>query len=132
VVFVPLYLISKRAYMFYGYGNVTIMYDGELTEARMAEMEAVKEASLATVRALADESRLKILQIIAQGEGRYNGKTIAAKLGLSASAVSRHLSQLKEGDLITEESTDNRNITYHLKRDTLAKLSSQLLEYIYS
>jgi DNA-binding transcriptional ArsR family regulator len=132
VLFVPLFLIGKRAYMFYGYGNVTVLYDSQRTEARVAEIEATKAVALNTMRALSDESRLKILQIIAHGEGRYNGKAIAAKMGLSASAVSRHLSQLKDGNLIVEESADNRNITYHLQKETLTGLSSWLVDYIFS
>lgn len=132
VVYIPLYLIPHRALMFFGYGNVTILFDSEHTEARAAQIEAGKEEALNTVRALSDNTRLSVLRTIALHEGKINGKAIAAKLNLSASAVSRHLTQLRDGGLIVEEPLDHRNITYRIQRETIASLPDKILEYLYT
>jgi DNA-binding transcriptional ArsR family regulator len=79
---------------------------------------------------LGDGSRLDILRLIARHESRMNGKRIAEKLNLSASAVSRHLAQLKEAGLILEETQDNRTITYRLQRETITTLADRVLDYL--
>ncbi|NDJ76684.1 MAG: helix-turn-helix transcriptional regulator, partial [Chloroflexi bacterium] len=64
-------------------------------------------------------------------QGQMHGKKIAAKLELSASAVSRHLGQLKDAGLITEETHDNRTITYRLQWGLVAALPDLLGDYLY-
>ncbi|HID05597.1 MAG TPA: ArsR family transcriptional regulator, partial [Armatimonadetes bacterium] len=118
-------------YVFYGYGNITILFDSERTEARVAEIERKKEHALAVLKALGDRTRLEILRLIAQHEDQINGKRLAAKLKLSPSAVSRHLAQLKEAGLLVESSPDNRAITYRLQREALTGLPDVLLEVFY-
>ncbi len=132
IVFVPLHLIPHRAFMFYGYGNITVLYDCEYTEARVAQIETSKEEALAALRALGDNTRLSILRLVALHEGMINGKKIAAKLNMSASAVSRHLAQLRDSGLIVEEPLDHRNITYRMQKDTIASLPNKLFDYLYA
>lgn len=122
IVFVPLYLLPSPVYLFYGYGNVTILFDSERTEDRRAEIQRDKDRALTIFKALADSSRLDILRVVAHYEGRVHGKAIAEKLNLSPSAVSRHLNQLKDAGLIVEESQDNRTITYRLQVDVIKAL----------
>lgn len=131
VVFIPIYFIAVPAYFFYGYGNVTILFDSERTESRLEELKQTKEHTLTLLKALGDNSRLDILRLIALSEGQYSGKKIAAKLKLSASAVSRHLGQLKEAGLIVEESEDNRTITYQFQSDVVKSLPDKLLDLLY-
>lgn len=131
VIFIPLYLIPSSIFMFYGYGSVTVLYDSERTEARRAEIERGKEQALAVLKALGDSSRLEILRLIARHEGMMHGKKIAAHLELSASAVSRHLNQLKDAGLIAEESQDNRTITYRLQREAITSLPDRIMDYLY-
>ena len=131
VVFIPVYLMPSPVYIFYGYGNITVLFDSERTEARLAEVEQNKESVLAAFKALSDGSRIDILRLITQHEGQMNGKAIAKKLSLSAPTVSRHLGQLKEAGIITEESTDNRTITYKLQREALVALPNTLLDYLW-
>jgi DNA-binding transcriptional ArsR family regulator len=131
VVFIPLYLIPVPAYFFYGYGNVTVLFDSERTESRLEELKQTKEQMLNLLKALGDNSRLDILRLIALSEGQYSGKKIAARLKLSASAVSRHLAQLKEVGLISEASEDNRTITYHFQSDAVKSLPDKLLDLLY-
>ncbi len=131
IVFTPLYFAPAPVYMFYGYGNITVLFDSERTEARVAQIERNRERALGILKALGDGSRLEILRLVAQHERQLNGKKIAAKLNLSASAVSRHLSQLKDAGVIIEEMGDNRTITYRLQRDPLTELPELVLEYLY-
>jgi DNA-binding transcriptional ArsR family regulator len=130
IVFIPVYLLPTAVYMIYGYGNITVLFDSERTEARLAEIERHKEQLLTTFKALSDNSRLDILKLIAHYGGAMNGKKIAAHLELSAPTVSRHLTQLRDAGLITEESQDNRTITYRLQNDALQMLSKSLLDYL--
>jgi DNA-binding transcriptional ArsR family regulator len=131
IVFIPLYLIPVPAYFFYGYGNVTVLFDSERTESRLEELKQAKEQTLNLLKALADNSRLDILRLIALSEGQYSGKKIAAKLNLSASAVSRHLGQLKDVGLIHEESEDNRTLTYRFQSEIVKSLPDKLLDLLY-
>jgi DNA-binding transcriptional ArsR family regulator len=131
VLFIPLYLLPSPVYMLYGYGNVTVLFDSERTEARLAEMQQHKENLLSALKALSDSSRLDILRLVTQYEGGMNGKKIAEFLNLSAPTVSRHLTQMRDAGLIVEESQDNRTITYRLQTDAIQALPKQLLDYLH-
>lgn len=131
IAFVPVYLLPPPVYMFYGYGNITIVFDSERTEARSAELARSKDEALAIFKAMADSTRLDILRLIVHSEGRMHGKQIAAKLNMSASAVSRHLAQLKDAGLIVEESQDNRTITYRLQSDAIRGLPDKIMDFLY-
>ncbi|MCD4685761.1 MAG: ArsR family transcriptional regulator [Anaerolineae bacterium] len=131
ILFVPVYLTASSVYMFYGYGNVTVLFDSERTQARIAEIEQGKERAIMILKALGDGSRLEIARLVAQNEGKINGKKIAAKLNLSASAVSRHLAQLRDAGVITEEAQDNRERTYHIVWDAIRDLPRLLKEYMH-
>jgi ArsR family transcriptional regulator, arsenate/arsenite/antimonite-responsive transcriptional repressor len=125
----PVYLLPSRVFRFYGYGNITVLFDPQYTEARKIAVEQGKDDALATIRALDDDTRLTILRLIAQKRGLMHGKAIAEHLGISASAVSRHLSLLKEGGLITEQ--PNKNVTtYQLQKHALTDLVNKLLDYL--
>lgn len=132
VVFVPVYLIPYRGMMFFGHGNVTILYDSEHTEAYAAQIEKGKDEAINIIKALGDSTRLNVLRLVVQGEGKFNGKKIASKLNLSPSVVSRHLTQLRDSGLIVEEPLDHRNITYRFQRESITSLPEKILEYLYS
>lgn len=130
IVFIPIYLLPSSRFMFYGYGNITVLFDSERTAERMAEIERNKDRALVILKALGDNSRLEILRLVAHYEGMMHGKKIAESLKLSASAVSRHLGQLKDAGLIVEESQDNRTISYRLQEDAIATLPQLVLDYL--
>lgn len=128
--FIPLHLIPAPVYMFYGYGNVTLLFDSERTEARLAEIEHDKEETLTVLKALGDSTRLEILRLIANADGHMHGKKIAAHLDLSPSAVSRHLTQLRDAKLIVEETHPDRTITYQLQPERIQSLPQKLRNYL--
>src|SRR5258708_31320632 len=52
IVFVPLYYVSAKSYMFFGYGNETIMFDSSLSEERATAINENKERPLEIPTAL--------------------------------------------------------------------------------
>jgi DNA-binding transcriptional ArsR family regulator len=131
ITLIPVCLLPSRVYRFYGYGNITILFDPQYTEERKIAVENAKNEAASIFKALDDDTRLKILRMIAQNESRLHGKIIAERLGISASAVSRHLALLKEGQLIVEEPQKNL-ITYRFEKETILGLVDKLLDYLYS
>lgn len=130
ITFTPVYLLPSRVYQFFGYGNVTVLFDPRFNEARIEGLKMAKQEASATLKALDDERRLEILRLIAQHGGKINGKAIAERLNISPSAVSRHLALLQEGNLIVEEQHKN-TITYQFQRETLSTLVEKLFDYLY-
>jgi DNA-binding transcriptional ArsR family regulator len=130
IVFIPIYLMPAPAIRFYGYGSMTILFDALYSEERRAAVENAREEATAIVRALGDETRLQILRLIALYDGRLHGKSIASRMGITPSAVSRHIKLLKEGKLIAEEQRRN-TIVYRFRRDSVAQLSQILLNFLY-
>ena len=69
-----------------------------------------------TMRALADPTRREILQLL-RGGSRSAGE-ISAKFDITAAAISRHLSVLKEADLIRDQ-REGKFIIYTLNTSVL-------------
>lgn len=130
ITVIPVCWLPSHIYQFFGYGNVTILFNPQYTEAHHEEVKHAKAEAIAILKALDDETRLKILRLIAQHGSRMHGKTIAERLEISASAVSRHLGLLKEGNLIAEDPRKNA-ITYRFQKETLTGLVDKLLDYLY-
>lgn len=131
ITLIPVCLLPSRAFQFFGYGNITILFDPQYTEERRIALQAAKDEAVSTLKALDDETRLKILHLITRHGSSLHGKSIAERLGISASAVSRHLALLKDGKLILEEPQKNL-ITYRFQKETLEGLVDKLLDYLYS
>jgi DNA-binding transcriptional ArsR family regulator len=129
LVFIPT-LTTPRNYLFYGYGNITVLFDCQQHESRHEMRDRLKTVVAGACKALSDETRLEILRLIAL-KNELHGKLIAKKVGLSASAVSRHLSILKDNDLIIEKPQDNK-IAYQINHETVDALSQQLMDYLHS
>ncbi len=75
-------------------------------------------------KVLADETRLKILGILANGEKSV--EELAAQLALRAPTISHHLARLKKLDLIGMRAEGNTHI-YWLNAETLRNTSKGLL-----
>lgn len=72
-----------------------------------------------TLKALADPTRREILNMLKGGK-RSAGE-IAEQFDITAAAVSRHLSVLKEADLI-EDTRDGKYIFYELNTSVLEEI----------
>jgi predicted transcriptional regulator len=75
-------------------------------------------------KALADESRLRIVGILAGGERSV--EDLAAQLGLRGPTVSHHLARLRELGLVSMRADGNVHV-YRLEPDTLRTLSRDVL-----
>lgn len=72
-----------------------------------------------TLRALADPTRREILNLLKSG--RKSAGEICAHFDISGAAVSRHLSVLKEADLI-RNTRSGKNIIYELNASVLEEI----------
>ena len=88
------------------------------------EMEGVLEELLGFFKALADQNRLKIIGLLAQGD--YTVEQMAEMLNLSPSTVSHHLSKLSAAGLVSARSECYYNI-YRLETGVLDDMSRKIL-----
>lgn len=72
-----------------------------------------------TLKALADPVRREILNMLKSG--RMSAGDISDKFSISSAAVSRHLSVLKEADLIRDE-RDGKFIFYEINTSVLEEV----------
>ncbi len=72
-----------------------------------------------TLKALSDPTRREILSMLKGG--RLSAGEIVEKFSVSGAAVSRHLSVLKEADLIRDE-RDGKYIYYELNASVLEEI----------
>ncbi len=75
-------------------------------------------------RALADQSRLKIVGLLAQNA--YPVEQISAMLGLGESTVSHHLSKLSEAGLVSARAEGHYSV-YSLEPDAVSRMARRLL-----
>ena len=78
-----------------------------------------------TMKALADPTRREILHLIKHG--RLAAGEITDRFPVSAAAISRHLSVLKEADLI-RDTREGKYIYYDLNTSVLEELTLWLAE----
>jgi DNA-binding transcriptional ArsR family regulator len=128
IVLVPSYF-TRRPLLFYGYGSITMIYDCQLTEQRLEQMEMLEDEIVAVGRALGDKTRLRLLRWIVQEPQAYGSK-LAKLCHISQPSVSRHLRILKEAGILEERPVEN-HITYEVCRDRIEGLGPQLMTYLY-
>lgn len=90
----------------------------------MATADAPMEALLETYKALADETRLRILGLVA--ERPHNGRQLADALGITQPAVSHHVERLRRVGLLRELREGKERI-YGLNRERLSSLAREQL-----
>lgn len=84
-------------------------------------------ATVRLYRALGDESRLRILQLLAERD-RYLTE-LATELELSKPTISHHLAQLRSAGLVTM--TEQGNLTYYsLRRDRVEEAGPELRAFL--
>jgi DNA-binding transcriptional ArsR family regulator len=89
----------------------------------MTDPEASTEL-LTFFKALADETRLKIVGVLAQRP--CSGEQLAAIVELNPATISHHLQKLMNAGLVTVEPQGHAKI-YHLRMDTIHALAERLL-----
>lgn len=84
---------------------------------------------LAPLSALADETRLHILELLATHQELF-AQELITKLELSQPTVSRQLKQLRSVNLITEQRGNDANKSYQLNRETVERLFHTLMQLL--
>ena len=78
-----------------------------------------------TLKALSDPTRREILNLLKQG--KKSAGEITAQFDITAAAISRHLSVLKDADLI-EDTREGKFIFYELNTSVLEEIMLWLTE----
>ncbi len=86
--------------------------------------ESAVEELFGFFRALADQSRLKIVGLLAQQP--YPVEQLSALLGLGESTVSHHLAKLAEAGLVSARAEGHYSV-YSLRPDALSHMARRLL-----
>jgi predicted transcriptional regulator len=87
-------------------------------------MEKTFDELLAFFKALSDETRLKLIGLLAQKESSV--EELAATLGVNPSTVSHHLSKLSEIGLVSARAEGYYNI-YMLRTEVLQEMAQRML-----
>jgi DNA-binding transcriptional ArsR family regulator len=118
----PSYFARPYNYLFGG--RDWRMFAYALAETALGpEADAVPAASVRLFKALGDESRLRILRLLAAGDLYLT--EIAERMDLSKPTVSHHLAQLRAAGLVTM--TEAGALTYYsLRRDRIAEAGGEL------
>ena len=97
--------------------TVTRMKDFSYADLRRNERQMTK-----VFKALSDSTRQQILRLL-EGQQRSVGE-IVGNFELSQPTISRHLSVLKEADLVIDQ-RQGQNVIYRLNEDSLASSMQQ-------
>ena len=79
--------------------------------------------TVTVLKALADENRLQIVQLLLQH--KHCVRALAKKLEISEAAVSQHLKVLKDAELLFGE-RQGHHMHYEVNRDVLQELSQEI------
>ena len=79
-----------------------------------------------TLKALADPTRRQIVQLLKSG--RLSSGDIGERFNITAAAISRHLSVLKEAGLI-RDTREGKYIFYEVNLSVLEELLSWLIDF---
>lgn len=108
---------------------VRISFGARMPKGVSIQSPALARSDLITrMSALADDTRLRILQLVA-GEGKQGSKDIIARLKLSQSAASRHLRQLVATGYLVEEREEGSKV-YRLNANRLEEAFSAMKEFL--
>ena len=130
LVFVPSAHVGPYLSFFKDNGVLGIIFRARLPEGTRFDAPDLSRADLVVrLNALADDTRLRILRLIAQ-EGELRSPDIMEHVELSQSAASRHLKQLSATGYLSERRCDGAKC-YQLNadrvQDTLRALSAFLI-----
>jgi DNA-binding transcriptional ArsR family regulator len=116
LIFIPSPHIGSHL-MHYAYPPVTrVLFDAHRPQAARSAVDLTQTELLVQLRTLADETRLRILDLLLQ-EGELHAQEIISRLGLAKSSGSRHLSQLSATGYLTEHQGPGKAKCYAINPD---------------
>lgn len=125
VVLVPSAVIRPWVIITEHRGTKVLLYP--VAEAAMAgDEEAPPEHLVRMYKALGDESRLRILRLLAEGELQLT--EIADQLGVAKSTAHHHLARLRVAGLVRV--TTGAEKTYGLRQDVIGEMPEALTGYL--
>jgi len=87
----------------HGVNSLWVVFGARIPQGATVQSPALNRSELLTrLNALADDTRLRILELLAQ-EGELNAQEVITRLKLSQSSASRHLSQLSATGYLVEQ-----------------------------
>ncbi len=116
--------VFTRPYNYVFAGRDWTMFAYPLADSALdGDSGSVPAASIRLFKALGDESRLRILRLLASGDLYLT--EIAERMGLSKPTVSHHLAHLRAAGLVTI--TQSGTLTYYaLRRDRISEAGVEL------
>jgi DNA-binding transcriptional ArsR family regulator len=123
VTLVPSYYASPFVYVVREGRDAVLVYGARPVKAETSETP-IDAGSVRVLKALADETRLRILQLLAR-KPMY-GQQLAEALGVSHPTISHHMAQLRIAGLTQTELDEEGNKTYFVQREALESLFAVL------
>lgn len=123
VTLVPSYYASPFVYVVKEGRDVVLVYGARANEANAGRV-AIDQRTVKVLKALADETRLRILQLLA--ERPLYGQQLAEALGVSHPTISHHMTQLRVAGLTRTELGEDGSNRYAVRADTLEDLFGDL------
>ncbi len=130
IIFIPSPHIGPYVFVIdHSQEHTRIMFGARVPQGATVRSPALNRSELVTrLSALADDTRLRILQLVAQ-EGELRTQEIMVELEISQSAASRHLPQLSATGYLTERRCEGAKC-YRLNRDRLEDTFKALQEFL--
>jgi DNA-binding transcriptional ArsR family regulator len=128
IVFAPSYFCRPAVFYHFSHGTLTFCSPIEARviepEAQRADPRAPDEETLGFFLALGDETRLRILRLLAEREMYLT--ELADRLGLTKATTKHHMVRLRAAGLVTLY--DRERLTYYALRPDVARHAAQLLD----
>jgi DNA-binding transcriptional ArsR family regulator len=121
-VLIPSYYAAPFVFVVRGGRDVVLVYGTRPAED--VGRSLLDAQTVRVLKALADETRLRILQMLAQRP--LYGQQIAESLGLSHPTVSHHMAQLRIAGLTRTELAEDGSKTYWVRPETIDALCTEL------
>ena len=124
IVFIPSAHIGPYVGIMQDDETVKLIFGARVPEGVSASSPALSRSELLRLNALADDTRLSILELLAGDDG-LSSPEVMERLDLSQSAASRHLRQLAATGCLMVERRDGAKV-YHLNRNRIGDTFSAL------
>ena len=129
VIFVPSPYIHLQAARFGSPNTLRVFMPADFWSWPLRTEPIKRGEVLGPANALADDTRLRILELLAASEA-LRAQEIIAQLDVSQPTVSRHLKQLRNAHFITEERARDANKLYRLNRDRMGEVTHTLSQLL--